>query len=175
MRKILILAMGALALLTGCKSSEKSNYTMQVKPKWQGTSYHISFDTKATKPNPAGITIPPIQYTANPDALENRACLIVRFTPEGEGSDSSMMNQVVMGPVSISGAQGTLPADYMDATDKGLANLLEANKIKGKVKVSVLLSRSSINSQPGDDQINENRLSDWLSTDLVFKAPHSAR
>lgn len=169
MRKILILAIGAFALLTGCKSSGKSAYTMQVKPKWQGTPYHITFDTKATKPNPAGITIPPVQYTANPDALENRACLIVRFSPEGAASDTSMMNQVVMGPVSISGAEGTLPADYMDAADKGLANLLTANKIKGKVNVSVLLSRSSISGQPGNDEINSKRLSDWLSTDLVFK------
>ena len=172
---IIIIAIGGLALLAGCKSSGKSAYTIQVKPKWQGAPYHISFDTKATKANPSGITIPDVKYTANPDALENRACLIVRFDPSAATKGGTVMNQVVMGPVSISGTQGSLPADYMDAADKGLSQLLEAYGVKGKVKVSVMLAMSSISSQPGDDEIAQNRLSDWLSTELDYKNPHPAR
>ena len=174
MKKAIILAFGALVFLVGCKSQANSD-TIHLQPKWQGAPYHISFDTKSTKPSPAGITIPDIKYKANPNALENRACLIVRFDPSVVKKSESVMNQVVMGPVSISGTEGSLPADYMEAADQGLAKLLEAYDVKGKVKVSVMLSMSSISSQPGDGEIAQDKLSDWLATDLEFTKPHKAR
>lgn len=175
MRKAIILGIGALALLAGCKSQKDSAYTVHLKPKWQGEPYHIAFDTAPAKASTAGITLPDLKYTANPDMLENRAVLLVRFEAPQAANDQTLMNQMVMGPVDIHGTEGTLPADYMDAADQGLARLLAANHVSGKVKVSVMLARSSINSQPGDAEIEENRLSDWLSTDLVFKGAHAGR
>jgi hypothetical protein len=175
LKRGIIFAIGGLSfLLAGC-GPQKPAYTIQVKPKWQGQPYHIAFDSKTTKPSKTGITIPDVTYTANPDMLENRACLVVRFDDSGIKTDQTIMNQMVMGPVDIHGTQGALPADYMEATDEGLAHLLEAYKVKGKVKVSVLLARSSIPSQAGPSDIDENQLSDWLSTDVDFKSPGRAR
>lgn len=168
-----MLGIGALALLAGCKSQK--DYTIHLKPKWQGEPYHIAFDTAPAKTSAAGITLPAVKYTANPDMLEHRAVLLVRFDAPESAKDQTVMNQMVMGPVDINGTEGSLPADYMEAADQGLARLLAANHINGKVKVSVMLARSSMNSQPGEAEIEENRLSDWLSTDLVFKGAHTSR
>jgi hypothetical protein len=167
------LALAGFALLAGCKS--QNQYTIPVKPTWQGPPYHIAFDSQATKPNPSGVTIPDIKYTANPDAVVNRAALLVRIEPLGAEKSKRIMNQMVMGAFDIHGAQGVLPADYMDEADKSLAGLLEGYGVKGKIKVSVLLAQSSISSQPGDAEINQMRLSDWLSTDVEFKEPRRAR
>jgi hypothetical protein len=129
-------------------------------------------DPKAPKPNPAGVTLPAIKFTANPDALERRASLVVRFEPSGAKQDQPMMDQVIVGPFDISGADGALPADHMDLADKGLARLLGAYCMKGKVKVSVMLVRSSLAPQAGDAEIDQKRLSDWLPIEVAFKNPH---
>ena len=168
------LVLGGFVILAGCKSQSDAG-ALHLQPQWQGAPYHIAFAGKPAKPDASGITIPDIQYTANPDQLENRACLVVKFDSSGIANNSTVMNQMVMGPVDIHGAQGTLPADYMQETDQGLAKLLEAYNVKGKVKVSVLLARSSIPSQAGPDEIAENQLSDWLSLDVDFKSPHARR
>jgi hypothetical protein len=169
-----ILGFTAFALMAGCKSQNSAD-TIHLKPKWQGAPYHIAFDTAPAKASAAGITIPDVKYTANPDMLENRAVLLVRFDAPDAAKDQTMMNQMVMGPVDIHGTEGALPPNYMNAADQGLATLLTANHVNGKVKVSVMLARSSINSTPGESEIEENRLSDWLATDLVFKNPHHGR
>ena len=166
MRKTIVLAVGGLALLAGCKNQQDA--TIHLKPKWQGAPYHLSFDTKAAKPSTAGIGIPAVQWTANPDALEGRVCLVVQFNAAEGAKNAPAIDQLVMGPVSISGAQGTLPADYMDAANKSLTKLLDAYHFKGKLNVRVLLARSSINSNPGDSEIAETRLSDWLPIELDF-------
>jgi hypothetical protein len=83
-----------------------------------------------------------------------------------------MMNQMIMGPVDISGAEGSLPADYMNLADQGLSRFLGAYCIKGKVKISVALARSSLSNQADDDEVNEKRLSDWLPAEVAFKNPH---
>jgi hypothetical protein len=168
------LAIAALALLTGCGNQQDKASNLPVQPKWKGAPYHIAFDTKAAKPNPAGITIPDIKYTANPDALERRATLVVKFDTSAvtKSKDGPIMNQMVMAPVDISGPEGALPADYMDATDKELARFLGAYCMKGKIKVSVLIAKSSLTSNPGDAELDEKRLSDWLPIEIVFKNPH---
>ncbi len=171
MRKGIIFAIAGLTLLAAC-NSQQSATNVPVKPKWQGAPYHLAFDTHAAKPNSVGITIPTIKYTANPDALESRATLVVRFDTSGIAKDRPIMNQMVMAPVDISGAEGALSADYMDATNKALSKFLEAYCIKGKVKISVLLARSSLSSQADDAEINEKSLSDWVPIELVFKNPH---
>jgi hypothetical protein len=168
----IVLALGGLALLTGCESSANKNANVPVVPKWQGAAYHISFDTKPAKPNSTGVTIPGIKYTANPDALERRATLVVRFDVSGFTKNGPLQNQMVMAPVDISGADGALPADYMDAASKGLSTFLGAYCVKGKIKINVALARSSLSNQASDAEVDAKRLSDWLPVDVVFKNPH---
>jgi hypothetical protein len=170
-RKGIILAIGGLALLAGCGNQGDKASNIPVKPKWPGVPYHIAFDTQAAKPNPAGVTIPAIKYTANPEALERRASLVVRFDASGVKKDQPIMDQMIIGPFDISGAEGAVPADYMDLADKGLARLLGAYCMKGKVKISVALARSSLAPQAGDAEISQKRLSDWLPIEVVFKNP----
>jgi hypothetical protein len=174
LRKAIVLAIAGLAFLAGCGNQEQKASNVPVTPKWQGAAYHIEFDTKPGKPNPAGVTIPAVKYTANPDAVEKRATLVVHFDTSGATKNGPMMNQMIMGPVDISGTEGALPADYMAAADKGLATFLGAYCIKGKIKISVALARSSLTNQAGEAEVNAKRLSDWLPIEVAFKNPHPA-
>jgi len=177
LKRAIFAAIGSLALLAGCGQPANNASNIPAQPKWKGPPYQIAFDTKAAKPNPAGVTLSAIKYTANPDALEKRICLVVRFDASGAkrnqaAADQPVMDQMILPAADISGADGALPADYMDQADKGLARLLGAYCIKGKVKVTVALARSSINPQAGDAELNEKRLSDWLPAEVDFKNPH---
>lgn len=147
MRKGIILAIGALTFLAGCGNQGDKASNIPVTPKWKGPAYHIAFDTPPAKPNPAGITIPGIKYTANPDALETRASLVVRFDTSGASKQGPKMDQMIMAPVDIHGTEGALPADYLDAADKGLSRIIGAYCMKGKIKMSVALARSSLSPQ----------------------------
>jgi hypothetical protein len=172
--KGILLALGGLVLLAGCGQGNKAS-SVPIEPKWKGAPYRISFDTPPAKPNPSGVTIPAIKYTANPESLENRARLVVRFDSSELAKNSAngpVMNQMVMAPIDMRGAEGALPADYLDMASKDLSRLLGAYCAKGKVNVSVALARSSLNSQPRDAELDAKRLSDWLPIDLVFKNPH---
>jgi hypothetical protein len=84
----------------------------------------------------------------------------------------TMMDEMALGAVDISGADGQLSTDYVNKASTDLANLLAAYCVKGKVKISVALTRSSIPMNPTDDQINAKRLSDWTPIELDFKNPH---
>ena len=175
-RIVLALAIGAIPFFAGCKT-QTSAPGIPVEPKWKGLPYRIAFDTAAVKPNPAGIALPTIKFTANPDALERRATLVVRFDASSVrknpvNPDQPVMDQMVMAPVDVSGAEGALPADYMAATDKELGKLLGAYCMKGKVKITVALSQSSTSPQAGDAELNAKRLSDWLPLEVEFKNPH---
>ena len=172
MRTGIVLAIGGLALLVGCGNQGDKAPGTPAPPKWKGPAYRLAIDAQAPKPNTAGVTIPAIKFTANPEGLERRASLVVRFEPSGAKKDQPMMDQVIVGPFDISGTEGTLPADYMDLADKGLARLLGAYCMKGKVKISVVLVRSSLAPQAGDAEIDQKRLSDWLPIEVVFKNPH---
>ena len=172
MRTGILVAIGGLALLVGCGNQQDKAANAPATPKWKGAPYRIEFDTQASKPNPAGVTIPVVKYTANPDALEKRASLVVKFDTSGATKQGPMMNQMIMGPVDITGTEVALPADYMDLADKGLARFLGAYCIKGKVKITVAIARSSLSSQAGDDEVNQKRLSDWLPVEVAFKNPH---
>lgn len=165
------LAMAGLVLLVGCKMGDNAAEA-PAKPKWPGATYHLAFDTQATKPNPSGVTIPAIKYSANPEALEKRATLVVRFDTSGVKKNGPVSNQMVMGPVDVPAVEGTLPAEYMDAADKGLESFLQAYCIQGKVKLTVALARSSLSSRPGDAELNTKRLSDWMPIEVTFKNPH---
>jgi hypothetical protein len=171
MRRGIIVAIGGLAFLAGCGNQGDKAPGIPVGPKWKGPAYRIAFDTKAAKPSPEGITLPAITFTANPDSLETRATLVVRYDSSGVKSNDLIINQVILAPVDISGAEGTLPADYMELADKSLAQLTGAYCMKGKVKVTLALARSSLSPQAGDAQINDKRLSDWVTTEVEIKKP----
>jgi len=171
-RKGIILAIGALTLLAGCDMGDKA--AIPVGPKWKGPAYRIAFD-QAGKPNPTGVTIPVIKFTANPEALETRATLVVRFDTSQftkKQTEGPTMNKMIMAPVDIKGAEGALPADYMDLASKDLSRFLGAYCVKGKIKISVALARSSLTSQAGDAEVDNKRLSDWLPAEVEFKNAH---
>lgn len=161
-----------LAFLAGCGSQADKSAGIPVGPKWKGVPYRAAFDTQAPKPNAAGVTIPGIKFTANPEALETRASLVVRFDATGAKTTQQVMDQMIIGPFDIKGAEGTVPSDYIDQADKGLARLLGAYCMKGKVNVSVALARSSLSPQAASSEVDEKRLSDWLPLVVDFKNPH---
>jgi len=172
-RKGIILAIGGLLLLAGCGNQGDKGAGIPVQPKWKGAPYRLAFETKPGKPNPAGITIPALKFTANPDALETRALLVMRFAASGAADKEQVQHRMIGAPVDIRGEEGTLPADYIDRANKGLSEYLGAYCIQGKVNLSVALARSSLNPQAGDAEVDAKRLSDWLPIEVVFKNPHS--
>ena len=172
MRNSIILAILGLAILTGCGNQGDKASNVPVTPKWKGAAYHLAFDTQAAKPNPAGVTIPVIKYTANPDSLERRVLLVVRFDASAVTKQVLIINQIILPPINIAGAEGALPADYMNLADKDLSTLLGAYCVKGKVKITVALARSSLAPQAGEAEVDAKRLSDWTPTEVVFKNPH---
>ncbi|MGA2218054.1 MAG: hypothetical protein ABSG51_08205 [Terracidiphilus sp.] len=170
MKKTILLAIGALTLLAGCGEQGKAP-GIPVGPKWKGLPYRLAFDTKEPALSPEGISLPAIKFTANPDALERRATLIVRYDTSAVKSDQLIINQIVVGPFDIAGSDGTIPADYMEQADKGLAQLTATYCMKGKVQVTVALARSSLAPQPSDSELNQKRLSDGVTTEVAIKKP----
>lgn len=162
--------MGGVMVLAGCDANKTA--TVEATPKWKGPPYRLAFDTKERKPNPAGLTIPTVKWTANPDMLERRAAVAVRFDVSGGKKDEAVMNQMIMGATDIPGEEGALPADYMDAMSKELANYLGAYCLKGKVKISLAFERSSVNPRPTESELQNKRLSDWLPAEIDFKNPN---
>ena len=171
MRKGMILAFG-LVLLAGCGNQGNKSPSAPVDTKWKGAPYRLTLDTKAIKPNPAVVAIPPVNYTANPDALETRAILVMRFSgPAAPNTDP--VNHLMIGvPVNVRGEQGSLPADYLDQASKGLTDYLVAHCIQGNVKVSLALARSSVKPLADDAEVDAKRLSDWVPFEVLFKKPH---
>jgi hypothetical protein len=164
------MALAGLLFLAGCEANKPA--AVLATPKWKGNPYRLAFDTKERKPNSAGLTIPTVKWTANPDLLERRAAVVVRFDVYGGKKDDAVMNQMVMAATDIPGEEGALPADYMDAMSKELANYLGAYCLKGKVKISLAFARSSLNPRPNQSELDEKRLSDWLPVEIDFKNPH---
>jgi hypothetical protein len=172
LRKGIILAIGGLAFLAGCGNQGEKASSVPVTPKWKGAAYHLAFETQAAKPKPAGVAIPAIRYTANPDALEKRAVLVVRFDASAATKQGPISNQMIMAPVDIAGTEGALPADYLDAADQDLSRFLGSYCVQGKIKISVALAWSSLSRQAGEAEVDAKRLSDWTPIEVVFKNPH---
>lgn len=175
MKKGILLAIAGLTFLAGCGTGDKPA-NIPVQPKWKGLAYRIAVDTKSGKTNPTGVTIPDITYTANPEALETRATLVVRFDTsdlmKNKENNGPAMNKMIMAPVDIHGADGALPQDYMDLASKDLTTFLGAYCVRGKVKISVAMARSSLSNQAGDSEVDNKRLSDWLPIEVTYKNPH---
>jgi hypothetical protein len=171
MNRRVIVALGGLVLLAaGCASQgDKEAPGIPATPKWKGPAYRLTFDAMPAKPNPAGITLPGIKFTANPEALERRVTLVVHYDSSEVKSDNLIINQVTLAPFDISGTEGTLSADTLDNADKGLAQLLRGYCMKPKVKISVALARSSLAPQADDNEINNKRLSDWQTVEVPYK------
>jgi hypothetical protein len=173
-RKTFLLAIAAVLVLSGCDMGGKPS-NIPVQPKWKGPAYRIATDAQSQKQNPSGVALPDIRFTANPEALETRATLVVRFDSSDltkNNDNGPVMNKMIMGPVDIHGAEGALPKDFMDAAGKDLSRFLGAYCMKGKVKISVALARSSLSSQAGDSEVENKRLSDWLPIEIAYKNPH---
>jgi len=171
MRKGILLAFAGLAFLGACSNRGNKTSNPPAASQWKAP-YHLEFDKKAVTLNPSGVTLPTVSYSGNPKALERRAALVVRFDASGVKNDQPSKDRVIMAPTDIPGTGGFLPASYMDLADQKLAKLLAGYCMKGTVKVSVALVRSSIKPDANDAEINAKRLSDWVPTDVVFKNPH---
>jgi hypothetical protein len=174
-RKAILLAISGVLLLAGCSNQDKKTAGIPVEPKWKGPAYRLAFDTKAPRPDPSGVTLPTIKWTANPEELETRAVLVVRYDSSGVKSDKLVVDQVILGATDIKGAEGQLSDDYISLADKGLAQLLNIYGVKGKVKVQAILTRSSISPSAGPDEINNRKLSDWITTEIEFKGGHKGK
>src|ERR1035438_7998961 len=96
LRTGIVLAIGGLAFLAGCSNQGNKASSVPIEPKWKGPAYRLAFDTQAAKPNPVGVTIPAIKYTADPDGLEKRAILVVRFDASAVTKNGPIMNQMIM-------------------------------------------------------------------------------
>jgi hypothetical protein len=174
-RKRIILAFAGLALLAGCGNQGDKAPGIPTEPKWKGAPYRLALDTKPAKPNPAVITIPPVKYTANPEALETRVLLAMRFTAPAAAGQEPVEHRMIGSPVDIKGEDGTLPADYMTRASKGLSEYLDSYCLQGKVNLSLALARSSLNPQASDAEVDAKRLSDWMPTEVLYKNPHQPK
>ena len=171
-RKCIILAFASLAFLAGCGNPENKAAGIPVQPKWKGLPYRLEYDAKAVKPNPAVVTIPPVKFTANPEALETRALLVFKFASPGAAGQDPVERLMIGAPLDIKGEDGTVPSDYMGRASKGLSEYLDSYCVQGKISVSAALARSSLNPQAGIAEVDQKRLSDWQPTEIVYKNPH---
>lgn len=174
MGKTLFIALASLSLLAGCSSANKTA-TAPAEPKWKGQPYRLTLDPATVKPNPAGVTLPGIKWTANPEELQRRITMVVHFDASGSAKQDGapIANQMVMYPVDIPATpEGAVPADYLAAADKELSKYLGAYCVKGKIKITVALAQSSLTNQAGEAEMNAKRISDWLPIDVDFKNPH---
>ena len=135
MRKGIMVAIGGLVLLAGCDTGNKAN--VPIEPKWKGAPYRIAFDAPPAKPNPTGVTIPAVKYTANPEALENRAKLVVRFDAAAltkQTSDGPLMNQMVMAPIDIRNGGGRPSRGLHGSGEQGSVEVSRGLLRQGKNK-----------------------------------------
>lgn len=173
MRKSIFLAIAGLgwAFLAGCGEMGNTPLTDSAAAKWK-PPYHLELGTLATKPNPAGVTLPPLSYKADTKEWERRAALVVRFDGSGGKNDQPAKDRVILAAVDIPGTGGNLPSDYLDAADKQLGKVLAERCMKGTVKLNLALVRSSIRPDAEDAEIKAKLLSDWLPAEVAFKNPH---
>lgn len=176
MKKSIMLLVGGLALLAGFGNlvgcGNQGAKPAPAEPKWKGLPYRLTFDTQPDKPKPGSIIIPPVKFTANPDATENRAILVIQFEASGRTTKEPVEKRLIGTATDIRGTEGTLSPDYMAQASKGLSDYLGDHCLTGSVKVSVALARSSLKPTAEDPEIDALRISDWLPTTLDFKNPH---
>ncbi len=174
MRKVACFMMG-LCLLVGC-GNQGAKTGVVTDQKWKGLPYRLTLgptdakDAKAAKPNPAMVTIPPVTFVANPEAVESRAILVMRFVALGTPDQTPHL--MIGTPVDIHGENGSLSADYLTQASKSVTDYLAARCIQGNVKVSLALARSSVKPLAEDAEVDSKRLSDWVSFQTTYKKAH---
>jgi hypothetical protein len=171
MRNGILLAIAGAVFVAGCGNQTAKAPTPATTTQLK-TPYHIEFDTKPAKPNPAGVALPAIHYLANPQAMQRRAALVVRIDSPAAKSDKPGSRLLVGPAVDLPGTGGTLPESYMNLADQQLAKALATACMNGPIKISVALVRSSIKPGPSDAEVDAKRLSDWVPDEVVFKNPH---
>jgi hypothetical protein len=166
-RKAIISSLAALAFLAGCEAPKP-------KPtKWQGPPYRLTSGDQPAKPGSAGPALPPIYFTANPEAVQTRANLAIRINPDDvKKKPANFTDQLLLKPGDIAGKDGKLSDSYLTMADAELGKMLGAYCMNGKVKVKVALVKSSIMMSATDMQVDNHRLSDWLPLEIYFKNPH---
>lgn len=169
MRRTIISTIAATVILAGCQAPPAPP-----APKWEGAPYRLTAGAQPDKSNPAGVTLPAIYFTANPDAVERRANLVMRIDTTGlKKPAKEAPDEVLMKPTDISGARGQLSDSYLDDSSKELAKILTFYGLKGNVKVNIALVKSSVMMSAPDAQVDVHRLSDWLPVVVAFKNPHA--
>lgn len=170
MKKGIIFAVGlvfaGVGLLAGCKS-QGDNGGIPVGPKWKGLPYRLALDAQGAKP---GAVLPGIKFTANPDALEKRTILVIRFDDLGDTKVTPPTNRMLMYPTDVAGSDGALSGDYINAANQQVQQFFKTYCVKGKVKMSVALARSSLSSTAEDSEVDALRMTDWMPVETVVKS-----
>jgi hypothetical protein len=157
----------ALAFLAGCEAANIKT------SKWEGPPYRLTLGGQPTKPGAVGITLPPIYFTANPEAVQTRANMAMRIDGSiVKNKPAKFTDELLLAPTDISGKQGQISGAYLDMAGKELTKMFNAYCLNGTVKVNVALVKSSIMMGASDVQVDNHRLSDWLPIDVVFKNQH---
>lgn len=167
MRKAIFYSIAGLTFLAGCDASNAPSRT-----KWEGPPYRITNGAQPARSSAADLALPPIAFTANPDALQTRANLVMRIDTTGVKRPGKIIDELLLAPTDISGKQGSLSDSYVNTASTELAKMLGAYCMKGKIKVNVALVKSSIMMSATDAQVDSHRLSDWLVIEVDFQNPH---
>ena len=179
MTKTLVSVTAALLFLTGCGSQSNQASNASATRVSKSAPYRLAFGVPSAKPNAAGLTIPPIEFAANPDIaatpdqLESRADLVVQFDTTVPQKQGTVADQMIVGPADISGRYGIFSPYYVEAASKQLSQKLGDDCMNGTVKIAVAITKSSILPSATPDQVNAKRLSDWLPTEVEFKNPNA--
>jgi hypothetical protein len=175
-----IISMIAASLfLTGCGSQGNTASNAPATHGSKSAPYRLAFGGELAKPNATGLTIPPIEFAANPDIvanpelMESRANLVVQFDASGDQKQGTLVNQTIVGPADISGRYGMFSAYFVEAASRQLSQMLSDNCVNGTVKIAVAITKSSILPSASPDQVNAKRISDWLPTEIEFKNPNA--
>lgn len=179
MTRSIISMIAASLLLTGCGSQGNTASNTPATHGSKNAPYRLAFGGEIAKPNATGLTIPPIEFAANPDIaaspdlMESRANLVVQFDASGDQKQGTLVNQTIVGPADISGRYGMFSAYFVGAASRQLSQMLSDDCVNGRVKIAVAITKSSILPSATADQVNAKRLSDWLPTEVEFKNPNS--
>jgi len=118
-RNAIICVIGGLLLLAGCGNQANKGAGIPVGPKWKGAPYRLAFDTKAAKPSPTGIDIPAVKFTANPDSLETRALLVMKFSAPAAANQAPSEHLMIGSAVDIQGQRERFPTITWSARARG--------------------------------------------------------
>lgn len=166
MKKAMITTIVALAFLAGCEAPSPK------PPKWEGPPYRLSLGAQPTNAGPNSLLLPPIYFTANPEAVQTRANLVIKINADDvKKKPAKFTDELLLAPGDIAGKQGELSDSYLTHASTEFGRMLTAYCMNGKIKVNVALVKSSIMMSATDVQVDNHRLSDWMPVEVNFKNP----